>query len=136
MNTLQPLPIDRNQYVPGVCNIGPAEIRQRRRFGHVGLIVTVVLFVALVFIHAPAIARLLLIVPAGASATGYLQAYFHFCAGFGSRGVFNFGDAVGDVTVVDDAGARARDRRRSLEIGLASLAIGLVVGVVAALLPI
>jgi hypothetical protein len=69
------------------------------------------------------------------AASGYLQARLRFCAAFGSRGVFNLGGA-GDVEAVVDAESRRRDRRRATEIGLASLAIGLVVGAAAALLPV
>ena len=46
----------------------------------------------LVAIGAPPLTRLLVALPAAASASGYLQAWFKFCAGFGSRGIFNFGD--------------------------------------------
>jgi hypothetical protein len=122
-------------YEPGVCNIGPEEIARRRRAGHVGLIVSIVVFAALVIVGAPAWTRLVLVLTAGGSASGYLQAWFHFCAGFGSKGVYNFG-AVGTVQSVADDDARSRDRRRSMEIGIASLAIGLVVAVIAVLLPI
>ncbi|MGA3057901.1 MAG: hypothetical protein ABSE70_07715 [Candidatus Limnocylindrales bacterium] len=122
-------------YEPGVCNIGPAEIARRRRAGHAGLVVTAVLFAALIALGAPHWARLLLVVPAAGSASGYLQARLHFCAGFGSQGVFNFGP-LGTTERVVDRQARARDRSKSLQIGLASLAIGLAVGVVAALLPV
>lgn len=122
-------------YQPGVCNIGPAEIRRRRRSGHAALIVSIVLFAALVAVGVPHWTRLVLVLTAGGSAAGYLQAWFHFCAGFGSQGVYNFGP-TGTVAKVADADARARDRRRSLEIGLASLAIGVIVGVAATLLPV
>jgi len=122
-------------YQPGVCNIGPAEIRRRRLSGHASLIVSVVLFAVLVAAGAPHWTRLLLVLTAAASASGYLQAWFHFCAGFGSRGVYNFGP-LGTVQAVSDVVARTRDRRRSLEIGLASLVIGLIVGIGAVLLPI
>jgi hypothetical protein len=136
MSTVQGLgPMNVVGYVPGVCNIGPAEIARRRRAGHAGLAVSVVLFAALVLIGAPHWARLLLVLPAGASASGYLQAVFHFCAGFGSQGVFNFGP-LGTVQTVPDPQARARDRMRSIQIGVGSLAIGVVVVVAAALLPI
>ncbi|HET8776637.1 MAG TPA: hypothetical protein VFN76_03145, partial [Candidatus Limnocylindria bacterium] len=80
-----------SRYEPGVCNIGPAEIRRRRMAGHVGTVVTAVAFGGLVLLDAPPIARLLLILPAAGAASGYLQAWLKFCAGFGSRGVFNFG---------------------------------------------
>lgn len=33
---------------PGECDIGPAEIARRRRAGHIGAIVTLVVFVAVV----------------------------------------------------------------------------------------
>ena len=122
-------------YQPGVCNIGPAEVRRRRRSGHATLIASIVVLAVLVAAGAPHWTRLLLVLTAAGSASGYLQAWFHFCAGFGSRGVYNFGP-LGTVQAVADADARTRYRRRSVEIGLASLAIGLVVGIGAALLPI
>ena len=127
-------PLASVEYQPGVCNIGPAEIARRRRAGHVGLLVTVAAFAALVAIDAPPLARLILVLPAAAAASGYLQAWLKFCAGFGSRGIFNFGP-VGDTQQVVDEEARARDRARAKRIGLASLAIGVAVGVVAALIP-
>jgi hypothetical protein len=122
-------------YEPGVCNIGPAEVARRRRSGHVALLVSAVLLGVLLVIGAPHWTRLALVLTVGGSASGYLQAWLHFCAGFGSTGVFNFGP-LGNVEHVADPAARSRDRRRSIEIGLASLAIGLVVGIAAFLLPI
>ncbi len=130
-----PGPIQVVAYEPGVCNIGPAEIARRRRSGHAGLIVSLALFAVLLALAAPPWTRLVLVLTAGVSASGYLQARLHFCAGFGSSGVYNMGP-LGTVEHVVDPAARSRDRLRSLEIGLASLAIGLAVGVVAALLPI
>jgi hypothetical protein len=121
-------------YKPGVCNIGPDEIARRRRAGHIGVLITYVGLAALLVVHAPPMARLLLALPAAAAASGYLQAWLHFCAGFGSRGVFNFG-RLGQTSTVADLGARTRDRARAIQIGLASLAIGIAVAVVAVVLP-
>ena len=118
-----------------MCNIGPAEIARRRRSGHAGLIVSAAVFALLLALAAPHWMRLVLVLTAGVSASGYLQARLHFCAGFGSSGVYNMGP-LGTVERVADPAARSRDRLRSLQIGLASLAIGLVVGGAAALLPI
>src|ERR1035437_10722566 len=84
-------PLDVVSYEPGVCNIGPEEIARRRRSGHVGRMVSVALFALLLAIAAPHWTRLALILTAGVAASGYLQAWFHFCAGFGSTGVYNFG---------------------------------------------
>jgi hypothetical protein len=127
--------MNRGEYVPGTCNIGPEEIARRRLSGHVALIASVALFAVLVAVHAPAWTRLFLFITAGGSATGYLQAALHFCAGFGSRGVYNFGPLGSEIEVAG-AEARARDRRRSIEIGLASALIGVVVAVGAFLLPV
>lgn len=122
-------------YQPGVCNIGPAEIARRRRAGHIGLVAALVLVAVLVAIDAPNWTRLLIAIPAIGAASGYIQARLKFCAGFGSRGVFNFGE-VGPMERVADQADRARDRARARQIGAASIAIGLAAGVIAAVLPI
>lgn len=123
-----------SEYQPGVCNIGPAEIRRRQRAGHVGLAATLGLLAFLLVIDAPPVARLLIALPTAVSASGYLQAALKFCAGFGQIGVFNFGDS-GERTVVVDEAARAADRRRARQISLTSFAIGAGVAVIAVLLP-
>ena len=122
-------------YQPGVCNIGPAEISRRRRAGHVGLIASVALLALLVAVGAPPIARLLLVIPVAVSASGYLQAYLKFCAGFGAKGIYNFGD-LGPTEKVADAAAKALDKAKSMRISLASFGIGALVAIVAVLLPV
>jgi len=129
-----PSPAGSVHYIAGVCNIGPAEIARRRRAGHVGLVVTFVVFACLVAIEAPPVARLIVALPAAAAASGYLQAWFRFCAAFGARGIFNFGE-LGHAEDVVDPAARARDRAKARGIALASLAIGIVVAVAAFVLP-
>lgn len=114
-----------DDYAPGVCNIGPDEIHARRRFGHLGLAVSVGFAAFILATDAPHALRLLVLFPAAGAASGYLQAAFRFCAGFGMRGVYNFG-RVGTVNEVADAASRARDRRRSLQISGLSLLTGLV----------
>jgi hypothetical protein len=120
-------------YEPGACNIGPAEIARRRRAGHLGLATTVVLLAGLELIDAPPILRLVLVIPAAAGASGYLQAWLRFCAAFGARGIRNFGQ-LGQTEQVADVAARERDRARAIQIGLASLAVGLLVAVTAVIL--
>jgi hypothetical protein len=118
-----------DQYVPGACNIGPAEIARRRRVGHAGLIATVVLAAVLLALDAAPAWRLLLALPASLAAAGYLQAWQRFCADFGWRGVYNFGAPGREERVAADE-ARAQDRRRALLVGAASGAIGLAVALV------
>jgi hypothetical protein len=122
-------------YEPGVCNIGPEEVARRRRAGHAGLLVTVILLVILLAVSAPQLARFLVALPAAGAASGYLQAWLRFCAGFGSRGIFNFGQ-LGQTQQVPSSDARARDRARARQIGLASIGIGVAAGVGAVLLPL
>jgi hypothetical protein len=115
------------KYIPGVCNIGPAEIRMRRAFGWVALAAAVILLAAVLMLQAPAAWLWLEALPVTAAAVGFLQAYLHFCANFGLRGVYNFGAKVGRTDTVEQAKYRAADRRRANQIILASLVIGLVV---------
>jgi hypothetical protein len=122
-----------DQYVPGSCNIGPAEIARRRRVGHAGLIATVALAAILLALDAAPAWRLALALPASLAAAGYLQAWLRFCADFGWRGVYNFG-ALGSEERVAAEEARAQDRRRALLVGAASGAIGLAVALLALLL--
>jgi len=127
-------PTPEVDYRPGECNIGAAEIGRRRRAGHVGLVASLAAIGGLLAIGAPSWTRLVVALPASLAASGYIQAQLRFCAGFGSRGVFNFGP-LGKTHEVHDPDALARDRARSRQIGLASLAIGAVVATAAALLP-
>ena len=130
-----PISFEEPRYQPGVCNIGPAEIAKRRRAGHVGAALTIVALIVLVAINAPPLARLLIALPAAVSASGYLQAYLKFCAGFGQLGVFNF-EGPGTTEHVADESARARDKARAYQISIGSGLIGLAVAVVAVLIPV
>jgi hypothetical protein len=122
-------------YQPGQCNIGPAEIARRRRFGHAASIVTVAALAYLLATDAPAWQRALLFLPAAGAAAGYLQAALRFCADYGMRGVFNFGRAGHHrTTTVADETARRADRRRALLIGASSAVAGACVALVALLL--
>lgn len=68
------------------------------------------------------------------SASGYIQARSAFCAGFGSRGVFNFGP-VGQTQAIADPESRDLDAAASRRIGLQSAGIGIAVGAVSMTLP-
>ena len=124
------------QYIPGVCNIGRAEIRQRQLIGWVALAATVGFWIAFAVIPVPAPWRLLLFFPASLAATGFLQAAWHFCAKFGLRGVFNFGPNAGQTDTVEQAEFRRQDRRTALKIIALSALAGAVVAAVAYFLPV
>lgn len=122
------------QYQPGVCNIGPTEIRSRRRVGIAAGVVTVLAVVAFVALGVPDAWRWLVAIPAGVSAMGFLQGAFRFCARFGMAGLFNFGE-MGREEQVYEQEFRRKDQRKALLISVLSLAIGIVVAVVAVVLP-
>jgi hypothetical protein len=117
------------EYVPGVCNIGPAEIRRRSQIGWIGSGVTILLWLAFSIFRVPAPWRLLLFFPASMGATGFFQSALHFCAGFGMSGVFNFGPEVGKTESVEQAEFRLKDRRKARLIALYSALVGIVVAI-------
>lgn len=117
-------------YQPGVCNIGPAEIRRRRQSGWVGsAIAAAYLAAAFALDWAPAW-RLLVFLPVFLAAQGFLQAAFHFCVGFASRGLFNFGELGAEESVYESEFRRA-DRRKALQITALAFAIAAVVALAA-----
>ena len=118
------------EYIAGVCNIGPAETARRRRVGERAALGALGLLILLRALRAPRAWRLLVFFPAAASAAGYIQAGRRFCAAYGWRGVLNFG-ALGEVVSVEEAAAREEDRRLAMRIGAQSAAIGLVVALAA-----
>jgi hypothetical protein len=122
-------------YQPGVCNIGPAEIRRRRTSGYVGLGVAVVFLVIAFALGWAAPWRLLVALPVFLSAQGFLQAAFRFCVGFASRGLFNFGE-LGSEETIHDKEFRRKDQRKALLITVLAFAIAAVVSVLAYLVPI
>jgi hypothetical protein len=124
------------KYIPGVCNIGDAEIRKRRRIGWTWLATTIALFAVFMVPGVPHGWRLILIPTSIISATGFLQAHMHFCAYFAALGIFNFGDDFSKKDTVQQAEFRAKDRRKALQIIAYAAIIGIVIGVGTYLLPI
>ena len=124
----------KQEYIPGICNIGPAEINKRRQSGWVGLVATILLWAAFWVFRVPAPWRLFLFFPAAMSATGFLQAALHFCAGFGTRGVFNFGSEVGKTETVEQVEFRQKDQRKARLILLYSVMIGIAIAIAGFLL--
>src|SRR3989344_3711265 len=118
------------KYIPGVCNIGLAEIKKRKQAGWLGLIATIALWAVFVWFSVAPAWRLLLFFPAMMSATGFLQAYMHFCAYFGFASLFNFGD-VGKTDSVSQAEFREKDRHRAWQIIIYSVLVGAAIALLA-----
>jgi hypothetical protein len=125
---------NNDKYIPGVCNIGPAERAKRRQSGYVGLLAAVILLVTLVAIGAARGWRLFLIIPLFAAALGFLQDWFHFCIGFGLKGLYNVINSVGTTDSVSQAEYRAKDKKKAISILWTSLAISVIIAVVLVLI--
>lgn len=123
-----------DEYRPGACNIGPAEIRARRVAGLASFAAAGILAMALIAVDAPAAARWLVALPMIGGFVGILQAQLRFCANYGFRGLRNFG-SLGHAESVAEAAARAADRRKALLIVGASAALGILATVPIVLLP-
>lgn len=119
----------QTEYVPGVCNIGPDEIARRRNLGWVALAITLLLLLTLVLTGVNPWWRLFVFFPAAMSASGFLQAYFHFCVGFARIGAFNFGSA-GQRHSVPDEFSKTLDRGRGNQLALYAALIGSVIAII------
>jgi hypothetical protein len=119
-------------YVPGVCNIGPAEIARRRRGAWTATFVTLALYIVLVAAGVPPPVRLLVGLPAASAAVSWLQVRERFCVAFGSAGLSNLGP-LGGARPVADAAARRADRRKAASMVVRGCLIGAAVGFVAVL---
>lgn len=120
------MPRTKQRYIPGMCNIGPAERRQRRLGGIAGATIAIIGAALLIFSGVEWYWRLLLIIPAAGAATGLLQDAMHFCVGFGMKGVFNVLNSVGKTDSVDQVEYRRKDRAKARQILGYSLVIGLL----------
>ena len=116
----------KNEYIPGVCNMGTQEIKRRMRAGWGGAVVTIIVWGVFVWLETPAVWRLALFFPASMSAMGFVQAYSHFCAYFGFASLFNLGD-LGKTDTVVQAEFRSQDRRKAWQIVTVAFGIGVAV---------
>lgn len=123
------------EYIPGTCNIGPDEIARRKKAGWIGLGISAVFLLFFILIPIPPLYRLIIFLPVTSAASGFLQAYFHFCAGFGFKGVYNIVKPVGHTETVQQAEFRKKDRQKALQITGLAVLIGLISAVVIYYLP-
>ena len=130
------VPADTDGYVPGACNIGPFEIRRRRAFAVVGLVIAALLFAALVAADAPAWTRLVLLVPLMGGLFSWLQARRRFCAAFAMQGVANFGGAADLQKGVQDADARRADMAAVRRMTRDAFLLALPITILAVVLPL
>ena len=111
--------MSENTYIEGVCNIGPAEIRQRRIVGYVGLVLTGIYLGFALSIDSSNLVRAGVFIPLYIATTGWLQATKKFCLAYGFLGTYNFG-RLGSTTRVENVEALRIDRKVATSILLQS----------------
>ena len=113
-----------SSYIPGVCNIGPAERRMRRAWGIFGISTGIILLVYFIVVDAELAWRFLLLAPFTAGALCLLQDAFHFCTAFGLRGIYNVVNSTGVTDNVELEAYRRKDVRKALLIAGLALLVG------------
>lgn len=127
-----------SQYVAGSCNIGSAEIAQRRRIGFIGLGISAFGFLVYVFIvfslNISPLIGLLFIFPTSMAAIGFIQARQEFCAAYGFSSVANVSVRLGTTIKIEDEIEQKKDRNKAIIITLQSIFFGVVVAIVITIL--
>lgn len=120
-------------YESGVCNIGPAEIAQRRKIALLGFISAVIFGVLFILSGSTSPLRFAIFIPLFIGSIGFVQARKKFCLAYGFMGVYNF-DIVGRHEKVTEGSARALDRKVANQIILQALLLSIVLTAVFALI--
>ena len=123
------------QYIPGSCNIGKGEIRQRQIVALIGLAISISSLIALISTDAPRGARLGIFIPLAVASIGWVQSRKKFCLAYGFMGTFNFGK-LGQLSKVADSASRAADRKTALSILIQSGAYAVVATAIIYALPL
>ena len=110
---MQSLTVSENNYIPGTCNIGPAEIRRRRIVMWLGCILSIITIASFQQNNASRFDRISIFLPAFVFSIGFVQSRKKFCLAFGFMGAFNFGK-VGAITKVLTPEQRSADRKTAL----------------------
>ncbi len=113
-------------YVPGTCNIGPKELKIRKKATIAAALFCVLSIALLLLFNAPTSWRLALFIPASALGVTFQQWYFKFCIAFGMQGLFNFGE-VGKSIAVEQKADYTKDRIKVAKIMLVGLLFGAIV---------
>lgn len=123
------------QYIPGACNIGKGEIRQRQIVALIGLALSISSLIALISTSAPRGARLGIFIPLAVASIGWVQSRKKFCLAYGFMGTFNFGK-LGQLSKVADSASRAADRKTALSILFQAGAYALIATAIIYALPL
>jgi hypothetical protein len=124
-----------SEYIPGTCNIGKGEIRQRQLVALFGIFLTVSSATALLATDQSRSSRLSIFIPALVFSIGFVQSRSKFCLAYGLAGTFNF-ERLGKITKVQSAEDRKADRKTAIAILLKSAALAALITAVFFVLPL
>lgn len=122
------------EYIPGTCNIGPAEIKKRRNIAVFSAVLAVAVIILLEIIQPDKTWRLLLFIPAALFGVGVQQWYNKFCVAFGIKDIFNFGD-IGKTFSVEQKENFQKDRAKAWKMIITGIMFGLLVAIIFYILP-
>ena len=124
-----------SEYIPGTCNIGKGEIRQRQLVALFGIFLTVSSATALLATEQSRTSRLSIFIPALVFSIGFVQSRSKFCLAYGLAGTFNF-ERLGKISKVQSAEDRKADRKTAIAILLKSAALAALITAVFFVLPL
>ena len=122
-------------YIPGTCNIGKGEIRQRQLVALFGIFLTVSSATALFATDQSRTSRLTIFIPALVFSIGFVQSRSKFCLAYGLAGTFNF-EKLGKITKVQSVEDRKADRKTAISILFKSAALAALITAVFLVLPL
>ena len=124
-----------SEYIPGTCNIGKGEIRQRQIVALFGVFLTVSTATTLFATDQSRTSRLSIFIPALVFSIGFVQSRSKFCLAYGLAGTFNF-DRLGKISKVQSAEDRKADRKTAIAILLKSASLAALITAVFFALPL
>ena len=122
------------EYIPGTCNIGAGEIRQRQFVAAICIVLFMAASIFLFVVDASRSARLALFFQLVVASIGWVQSRKKFCLAYGFMVTFNFGK-VGQLSKVSDKGALRAYLITALKILAQSLLYAVLITAVVYLIP-
>jgi len=115
------------EYQPGVCNIGKNEIRRRYGLAVVAFVIAAIVSYAILSFNWPKWALFFSFILLMMGFEGFYQGYFKFCAGFASRGIYDFAGSGGSKGNVTDSKLHEEDMKKAMQIHIYSIVSGVIV---------
>ncbi|MHA2227116.1 MAG: hypothetical protein ACXAC8_18010 [Candidatus Hodarchaeales archaeon] len=129
--------MSETQYSAGICNIGEAEIKQRRLIGYIGFgltLITIIVYLGLVYsLKLDPLFGLIVFIPAEMTTIGLIQARNKFCAAYGFTRQQNVSSRLGLTIKVEDENSHREDRNKAVKIIFQSFIIASIITVLTVL---